>query len=798
MAGFLVAKVDKRSTRSEHGGRSEEGGLRKKAQKAEPLDFYVSSYTASCRGVWFSMKILAIHADYVKVEPKKKAVALADAVQEGKGAIHEQECLVVFIAVESRDEAVLESVISKFASEVKQIAEQVKTKRIMLYPYAHLSSDLARPEVAKEALNKAVLVLKELGFSVKKAPFGWYKAFELKCKGHPLSELSREIVGSTKLAHARSEEFKLEEKKVSKEEKVRLSAAFAVAKAIAEMQPKAEFGLVGLHQDRAFLEVKGLTIKKEQIPHLEKRIIALLKKGGAIVRAPASAVLKSGHAGRAAKESRGQDERLRLGPLQREIIEDLGAGEDVLIWSALGVSLVPTLKQPFLKDVGEVKAFKLVDVGSAYWRGNANNEQLTRLYWVGFASKDELAAYEESVREAEQRDHRRLGRELRIFSMHEEAPGMPFFHDNGIFLYNTLVRFMEEEMFRLGYTLSRTPLILNKSLWLRSGHWDHYRENMYFTKIDNQEFAVKPMNCPGHILMYKTRLRSYRDLPIKQGEFGMVHRHELSGVLSGLFRVRCFTQDDAHIFCTEDQIQEQIIELIGLVDKVYRTFGFKYAVELSTKPEKAMGDPRIWELAENSLKDALKAKNMPFSINEGDGAFYGPKIDFHVRDAMGRSWQCGTIQLDFSMPEKFDLSYEGSDGKKHRPVMIHRAIYGSLERFIGILLEHFGGKFPLWLSPMPVRIVTVTDRALSFARSVRDALRNEGIRAELDARGETIGKKVREARLDMVNFIVTIGDKEVQQKKLAVRDREGKVEFGVDLDEFLQRLKRKIAEKSLS
>jgi threonyl-tRNA synthetase len=490
-----------------------------------------------------------------------------------------------------------------------------------------------------------------------------------------------------------------------------------------------------------------------------------------------------------------KSKRAELSPLQKEIYNDLG--NNATIYTLGDVSIVPLYKNPFVSSTNEIKAFQLNSLSSAYWKNNPNNKQLERIYCVGFSSKEELESYIQKQEEAKKRDHRELGKQLQLFSIHEEAPGMPFFHDKGTFIFNKLVEFMTEEMKKLHYEINKTPIILNKKLWLQSGHWDHYKENMYFTKIDHQDFALKPMNCPGNILIFKNEPHSYRELPIKAGEFGIVHRHELSGVLSGLFRVRVFTQDDAHIFCTEEQLEEQIVELLELIKKVYSTFGFEYHVELSTKPEKAMGDPKTWDLAEKALANALRTKKMKYQLNPGDGAFYGPKIDFHVKDALGRSWQCGTIQLDFQMPEKFDLTYEGRDGKKHRPVMLHRAIYGSIERFMGILIEHFAGKFPLWLNPIQIKVITVTDRGIPFAQKVVDELKNNNLRVELDSRTETVGKKIRDAQLEKVNYIVTIGDKEVEKQKLAVRSREGKVEFDVDIRTFITSLLEEVEKKEI-
>ncbi|MBU0614947.1 MAG: threonine--tRNA ligase [Nanoarchaeota archaeon] len=451
---------------------------------------------------------------------------------------------------------------------------------------------------------------------------------------------------------------------------------------------------------------------------------------------------------------------------------------------------------PHLPNTSYIKAFKLTKVSGAYWKGDSSKEQLQRVYGIAFPDKKDLKAYLTLIEEAERRDHRKIGKVMELYSFHDEAPGMPFFHDKGTFIWNTLHNYVIEQMKKRNYEVNKTPMILNKALWLQSGHWDHYKENMYFTKIDNQDYAVKPMNCPGNILVYKTNTHSYRELPIKAGEFGLVHRHELSGVLSGLFRVRAFTQDDAHVFCTEEQIEDQIEELINFIDEVYTIFGFDYHIELSTKPEKAMGDPKLWELAENKLKNVLEKNGKPFKVNEGDGAFYGPKIDFHLTDAIGRTWQCGTIQLDFQMPEKFDLSYEGQDGRKHRPVMLHRVILGSMERFIGILVEHFAGKFPLWIAPVQAKIVTVSDAFNDYADSVAVQMKDAGIRVEVDKRAESISKKVRDAQVEKASMILTVGEKEQTNNTLAVRTLDGKVKFGVKLDEFIAKVKDNVKKKS--
>jgi threonyl-tRNA synthetase len=481
-------------------------------------------------------------------------------------------------------------------------------------------------------------------------------------------------------------------------------------------------------------------------------------------------------------------------PYKLELTE--GLGDKISIYSS--GDFTDLCSGPHIENSKVLKAFKLMKLAGAYWKGDSKNKMLQRIYGVVFPSKEKLKDYLFKLQEAEKRNHLKIGKELDLFSMHEEAPGTPFFHDKGSFIFDKLIEFMKEKMRLLDYEINKTPIILNKSLWLKSGHWDHYKENMYFTKIDNADYAVKPMNCPGNLLIYKTGVKSYRDLPLKAGEFGLVHRHELSGVLNGLFRVRSFTQDDAHIFCTEEQLKNSIIELIDLVDDVYTTFGFKYHVELSTKPEKAMGDQKIWDKSEKALSDAMKDKKMEFKINEGDGAFYGPKIDFHLTDAIGRTWQCGTIQVDFSMPDKFDLTYEGKDGKQHRPVMIHRAIYGSVERFLGILIEHYAGKFPLWLNPSQVKILTVADSFNKYAEEIKNKMVDSGLRVSVDFRAESISKKVRDAQVMKIPLIIIIGEKEVESKTVSVRTLDNKVKFGVKLDEFLSKVRENIEKKKES
>ena len=447
---------------------------------------------------------------------------------------------------------------------------------------------------------------------------------------------------------------------------------------------------------------------------------------------------------------------------------------------------------PHLFSTGMIKGLKLMRTAGAYWRGDSKNKMLQRIYGISFPEKKQMDDYLHVKEEAEKRNHIKLGKELDLYSIQYEAPGCIFFHPKGMAVWNSLTEFARKEQFRRGYREVNTPLIMKKDLWLKSGHWDHYKNNMYFTKIDEADFAVKPMNCPGHILIYKNKRHSYRDLPLRISEFGTVHRHELSGVLNGLVRVRKFTQDDAHIFCTEDQIKEEVKGVVSLVDFYYKTFGFSYHVELSTRPENAMGSIEVWDKAEKALDEALKEMKMDYKLNPGDGAFYGPKIDFHIKDAIGRTWQCATVQLDFSMPEKFELGYIGSDDKEHRPVMIHRAIFGSIERFIGVLIEHYGGAFPLWLSPEQARVIPIGEKFIDYANEVHRKLLENGIRAEIDMRNETIGHKIREAQLQKVNYMVVVGEKEVASGTLNVRNRKGEQRPEVKLEAFIEELKEEI------
>ncbi|MBQ9580767.1 MAG: threonine--tRNA ligase [Synergistaceae bacterium] len=546
---------------------------------------------------------------------------------------------------------------------------------------------------------------------------------------------------------------------------LRHSCAHLMAQAVERLYPNTHFGIGPAIKDGFYYDIdlgNNAVITENDLAAIEAEMRKISAQAEIITR-----------------EDLTCDDALNLfkdDPYKTELISEL---------KEQGVSHVSVYKQgeykdlcrgPHVPDTSYIKHFKLLSVAGAYWRGSEKNKMLTRIYGTAFASQDELKQYLKRMEEAKLRDHRKLGRELDLFSLHEEGPGFPFFHPKGMAVMNTLIDFWRREHLKRGYTEIRTPQILDRELWIRSGHWDHYRENMYFTEIDEKPFAIKPMNCPGSILVYKTQLRSYRDLPMRLAELGVVHRHERSGVLHGLMRVRCFTQDDAHTYITPEQIQSEVMDIMNL-DKYFYTnvFGFKYSVELSTRPEDSMGTDEQWNKAEAALRSALEETGTPYTINPGDGAFYGPKIDFHLEDCIGRTWQCGTIQLDFQMPGRFGVSYIGEDGAEHTPVLIHRVVFGSVERFMGILIEHYAGAFPFWLAPVQIQIIPIAnDEAsghLAYAKELKAQFMNAGLRVEIDARDEKLGRRIRDAQLQKVPYMIVLGDKETQNKEVAVRER---------------------------
>lgn len=528
-----------------------------------------------------------------------------------------------------------------------------------------------------------------------------------------------------------------------------------------------------LDSDHVFSQEDFAAIEKE-MSKIAKENIPLVKK-----------VLPRDEALQYFKD-KGQDYKVML-------IEDLPEKETISLYEQ--GDFTDLCAGPHLKSTGKVKTFKLMTVAGAYWRGDSKNKMLQRIYATAFFSKEDLDHYLFVRAEAEKRDHRKLGKQLDLFSFHEEGPGFPFFHPKGMILRNKLMDYERELFKEFGYVEIMTPVILSKKLWLQSGHWDHYKENMYFTQIDEEDYAIKPMNCPGGILFFKTQQRSYRDLPMRVGEFGLVHRHELKGALHGLFRVRCFTQDDAHIFMTQEQMKDEVIKCMAMYQKMYGVFGLEYHVELSTRPENSMGSDELWEISTNALREAIETAGVPYQINEGDGAFYGPKLDFHVQDSLGRTWQCGTIQMDMQLPERFDVNYIGEDGEKHRAVMLHRAGYGSLERFIGILIEHYAGAFPTWIAPVQAKIIPVTDKNLEYAKSVAAAMSESDIRVEVEEANETLGYKIRKAQMEKVPYMIIVGDQEMKGHTISVRSRKNGDQGSQSLPMFVANLIREIKER---
>ena len=540
---------------------------------------------------------------------------------------------------------------------------------------------------------------------------------------------------------------------------LRHSTAHLMANAIMRLYPDAKFGIGPSIKDGFYYDVRfPKPISDEDLPAIEAEMRRIAQDKVPMIREELSK-----EAALALFNSKGED-------LKAELIEAIPDGETLSVYHQ--GDFTDFCRGPHVPDTGCCKFFKLLSLAGAYWHGDEKNEMLTRIYGTAFGTEDELKEYLRRLEEAKARDHRKLGKELDLFSLHEEGPGFPFFHPRGMVIMTKLIEFWRKEHRCRGYVEIKTPMILDRSLWIRSGHWDHYKENMYFTTIDDAPYAIKPMNCPGGILVYKSSLRSYRDLPIRMGELGFVHRHERSGALHGLMRVRAFTQDDAHVYCTPDQIKDEIKAIMALDDYVYTdVFGFKYFVELSTRPENSMGDDALWELAEQRLKEALEETGTPYKLNPGDGAFYGPKIDFHLEDCLGRTWQCGTIQLDFQMPEKFDMSYVGKDGDEHRPVMLHRTILGSLERFMGILIENYAGAFPYWLAPVQLKVLPVAEDYIDYAQEVCAKLKAADLRVEIDTRDEKLGKKIRDAQMQKTPYMIVIGAKEKEEGTVAVRDR---------------------------
>lgn len=539
---------------------------------------------------------------------------------------------------------------------------------------------------------------------------------------------------------------------------LRHTASHVMAQAIQHLFPGTKFAIGPAIDDGFYYDLDSEHVfSQEDFAAIEKEMVKIAKENIPLVKKVVSRA-------EALKffQDKGQDYKVML-------INDLPEDAQISLYEQ--GDFTDLCAGPHMRSTGKVKVFKIMTVAGAYWRGDSKNKMLQRIYATAFFKKEDLDHFLFVRAEAEKRDHRKLGKQLDLFSFHDEGPGFPFFHPKGMALRNMLMDYERELFKEFGYVEIMTPVILSKQLWIQSGHWDHYKENMYFTKIDDEDYAIKPMNCPGGILYFKTQQRSYRDLPMRVGEFGLVHRHELRGALHGLFRVRCFTQDDAHIFMTQDQMKEEVIKCMAMYKKMYGVFGLEYHVELSTRPENSMGSDELWEISTNALREAIEKTGVPYQINEGDGAFYGPKLDFHVQDSLGRTWQCGTIQMDMQLPERFDVNYVGEDGEKHRAVMLHRAGYGSLERFIGILIEHFAGAFPTWIAPVQVKVIPVTENHLEYAKSVARTLSESNIRVEVEEANETLGYKIRKAQMEKVPYMLIVGDKEVKSHTVSIRSR---------------------------
>ena len=560
---------------------------------------------------------------------------------------------------------------------------------------------------------------------------------------------------------------------------LRHTAAHVMAQAIQHLYPGVKFAIGPAIDDGFYYDIDSEHVfSQEDFDAIEREMAKISKENIPLVKK----VLPRAEALEFFKE-KNQDYKVML-------IEDLP--EDAVISLYEQGDFTDLCAGPHMKATGKVKVFKLMTVAGAYWRVDEHNKMLQRIYATAFFNKEDLEHFLFVRAEAEKRDHRKLGKQLDLFSFHEEGPGFPFFHPKGMVLRNQLMEYERQLFKEFGYVEIMTPVILSKKLWIQSGHWDHYKENMYFTKIDDEDYAIKPMNCPGGILYFKSQQRSYRDLPMRVGEFGLVHRHELHGALHGLFRVRCFTQDDAHIFMTQDQMKEEVIKCMSMYKKMYGVFGLEYHVELSTRPENSMGSDELWEISTNALREAIEIAGVPYQINEGDGAFYGPKLDFHVQDSLGRTWQCGTIQMDMQLPERFDVNYVGEDGNKHRAVMLHRAGYGSLERFIGILIEHYAGAFPTWIAPVQVKVIPVTEKNLEYAKAVADAMSESDIRVEVEEANETLGYKIRKAQMEKVPYMLIVGDKEMKSHTVSIRSRKNGDEGSTPVAMFVANLIREI------
>jgi len=715
------------------------------------------------------MKILAIHADFIEFTAKKKAFKGAEEGVEKGQSQKVEECLVIFTAVEKRDQDNVEAVKDRYLQEIKNIAQQVNTETIVLYPYAHLSSSLSSPKTAENLMKDAETELKNR-YTIYRAPFGWYKSFNVSCKGHPLSELSREFSAeATNLKkESKDEPFIFNDEELDPPQKALLTTGLIIAKAITQIDENAKIGSIGFYHNQVYLDV-STPLKNQDISKINEKVKLLLKEDIEIVKK--------------------EDDVLGY---QQNIKNDIK--DDAKAYGFGGITVIPLYKKPFLESTGKIQSFKILNLGSAYWKGNENNDQLTRISAVGFQTPAELENYKAKQKEAEERSHLKIGKEMGLFLVSKLiGSGLPLLAPKGTIIRKEIEQFLWELHKDKGYQQVTIPHIAKSDLYKKSGHWDKFGDELFHVKGKTEDFVLKPMNCPHHIQIFDNFSYSYRDLPVRFFEPTSVYRDEKTGQLIGLSRVRMITQDDGHIFCRTSQIKDEVKTMVNIIQEFYKVFGMdaEYWVSLSVRGEdqsKYLGSAEVWNNAENALEEVAKENELPFKKIKGEAAFYGPKLDFMFKDALGREWQLATIQLDFNLPERFELGYMNEESKKEQPVMIHRAISGSLERFMSVLIEHYAGKFPVWLNPVQVKIVTITDRNIDFANTVAKRMREQDIRVEVDDRAESMGKKVRDAQLQHVNYILTIGDKEQEKGTLAIRSRSGEQIFDVDVGKFVEDL----------
>lgn len=713
------------------------------------------------------MKILAIHADFIEFAAKKKAYPKAEEANKDKHKI--EECLVIFTAVEKSDEADKDTLLKLYLKEIKDLANQVNATNVVLYPYAHLSSNLSKPEFGQQVMQEAEIELKkDKSYSVSRAPFGWYKSFNISCKGHPLSELSREIHPEQSQLKRNSKDtpFSLHQESLSVEQKVKLTAAYACAIAAKQMFPKAQIGPAGFYHEQAYIDLANIKLKPSEFKGLQKKVKGMLRKGFKIEKT----------------KNKPQD-------LQLEIHNDSKAPT----FNFNDSIITPLFKDPFSKPE-EIQAFSIYNVGSVYWKSNENNEQLTRVYLNAFKTTQELQDYDEKLKAAQDRSHIKIGKDQGLFVISPlVGKGLPLLAPKGMIIREEIVGYLWELHKNQGYQRVWTPHIAKQELYKTSGHWDKFGDELFKVQGKDEQFIMKPMNCPHHMQVFNAFSYSYKDLPVRYFEPATIYRDEKSGQLLGLSRVRAITQDDGHLFCRADQITDEAKKIVEIIHKFYNTLGMDqdYWVSLSVRDDdesKWLGTDENWHMAEKALEMAAKEMKLPYKRIEGEAAFYGPKLDFMFKDALGREWQLGTVQCDFNLPERFDLTYANEEGKKERPVVIHRAISGSLERFMSVLIEHFAGKFPLWLSAVQVSIATINDTHSDFAHAVAQKMREFDLRVQVDDRVESMGKKVRDAQQSGINYILTIGDQEIKNNTVSVRSQLGNVEHNIPVDEFIGRV----------